>query len=213
MHTLDKTSKTDGDENTTATNESSDARTDAKSARPKPDKRAVTLSLSAPTLIASVVAVVLLLVSGTLSVLLWQSRSDLTDTRAAAADEQHAEQVASDYAVGAATINYQDFNSWVAKLKANTVPQLSNTFDATAPKLQELMVPLQWTSTAQPIAAKVESVTGSVYKVDVFVNVNSTNTQNPQGAQTTVTYSVTVDKNADWKITDVGGTAAALPLK
>ncbi|MFB8004211.1 hypothetical protein [Nocardia sp. NPDC056000] len=176
-------------------------------------KLSVTLSLPVSTLIAGAVAVVLLLVSGTVGVLLWQSRGELADRTAAAADDRHAEQVATDYAVGAATINYKDFNSWVAKLKTNTVPQLANTFDATAPKLQELMVPLQWTSTASPIAAKAESVSGSSYKVDVFVNVTSTNAQNPQGVQTTVTYNITVDKNADWKITDVGGTAAALPLK
>ncbi|MFB7719123.1 hypothetical protein [Nocardia sp. NPDC056100] len=176
-------------------------------------KPSVTLSLPVSTLIAGAVAVVLLLISGTVGVLLWQSRGELADRTAAAADDRHAEQVATDYAVGAATINYKDFNSWVAKLKTNTVPQLANTFDATAPKLQELMVPLQWTSTASPIAAKAESVSGSSYKVDVFVNVTSTNAQNPQGVQTTVTYNITVDKNADWKITDVGGTAAALPLK
>ncbi|MFF2554315.1 hypothetical protein ACFVUS_25165 [Nocardia sp. NPDC058058] len=204
MTTLEQTSA-DAVEETTA------AQHDSKT--PREGKAAVTLSLPVSTLIAGAVAVVLLLISGTLGVLLWQSRGELGDHNAAAADDKRAEQVATDYAVGAATINYKDFNSWVAKLKTNTVPQLANTFDATAPKLQELMVPLQWTSTASPIAAKTESVSGSSYKVDVFVNVTSTNAQNPQGVQTTVTYNITVDKNADWKITDVGGTAAALPLK
>ncbi|MEV6072582.1 hypothetical protein AB0L82_39080 [Nocardia sp. NPDC052001] len=201
MTTLEKTS-----DDTAAETEA--VRKDTRAGKPS-----VTLSLPVSTLIAAAVAVVLLLISGTVGVLLWQSRGELADRTAAAADDRHAEQVATDYAVGAATINYKDFNSWVAKLKTNTVPQLANTFDATAPKLQELMVPLQWTSTASPIAAKVESVSGNSYKVDVFVNVTSTNAQNPQGVQTTVTYNITVDKNADWKITDVGGTAAALPLK
>lgn len=57
------------------------------------------------------------------------------------------------------------------------------------------------------------SETGGIYQVDVFVNVNSTNIQNPDGAQTTVTYNVTLDRGSDWKITDVGGMDAALPTK
>ncbi|GAB2544321.1 hypothetical protein [Nocardia heshunensis] len=207
MTTLAKTETTDDD--TVATAETVTAAKES----PRPGKQTVSLSLPVSTLIASALGVVLVLVAGVLGFLLWQSHSDLADTRAAAADDKHAEQVATDYAVGAATINYKDFNTWLAKLKSDTVPKLSSTFDATAPKLQELMVPLQWTSTATPIAAKVDTATGGVYKVNVFLNVNSTNTQNPQGAQTTVTYSITVDKNADWKITDVGGTNAALPLK
>ncbi|MEU8897899.1 hypothetical protein AB0C65_18700 [Nocardia sp. NPDC048505] len=145
---------------------------------------------------------------------LWQSaKGDLDDQNARAADNRHAEQIATDYAVGAATVNYQDINAWIAKLKANTTPQLSNKFDATAPKLEQILVPLKWTSTATPITAKVISDDNGVYKVNVFVNVSSTNAQSPEGAQTTVTYNVTVDEKSDWKITDVGGVDGALPLK
>ncbi|MFF0456475.1 hypothetical protein [Nocardia africana] len=145
---------------------------------------------------------------------LWLSaRGDLGDREAAAAADRHAEQVATDYAVGASTINFQDYNAWVAKLKANTSAQLANKFDATAPKLQEILVPLKWSSTATPISAVVTSDTGGVYKVNVFLNVNSTNAQTPNGGQTTVTYNVTVDSGAGWKITDVGGMDGALPLK
>lgn len=206
MTTLEKTTSTiTDDEPTVAAPRATE--------QPATERPGLTISLPRSTVVATAVAAVLLVLSATLGIVLWQSSGDLADRDAAAANDKHAEQIATDYAVGAATINYQDFNSWVAKLKSNTVPQLANTFDATAPKLQELMVPLQWVSTATPIAAKVESVSGSVYKVDVFVNVTSTNAQNPQGVQTTVTYSITIDANSDWKITDVGGTAAALPLK
>ncbi|WP_432279302.1 hypothetical protein [Nocardia brasiliensis] len=140
-------------------------------------------------------------------------RAALVPRDSAAADDKHAEQIATDYAVGAATVNFADFNSWVGKLKANTTPALATKFETTAPKLQEILTPLKWTSTATPVTAKVTSESAGIYKVNVFVNVTSTNAQDPNGAQTTVTYNVSVDRNADWKITDVGGMDGALPVK
>ncbi|WP_280455196.1 hypothetical protein, partial [Nocardia brasiliensis] len=143
---------------------------------------------------------------------LWFSaRGELSDRDDAAAANQHAEQVATDYAVGASNINFQDVNSWVAKLKTNTTPQLANKFDATAPKLQDILVPLKWTSTSTPITAKVMNTDNGIYKVNVFLNVTSTSAQTPDGAQTTVTYTVNVDPNNGWKVADVGGVAGALP--
>ena len=175
-------------------------------------KRSVSLSLS--TLMWSAATAVLLIAVIVLTVLLVASRSDLSERDAAAADDRKAEQVATDYSVGAATVRFDDFEAWVGRLKANTTPTLANKFDATAPKLKEILTPLQWTSSASPLAAKVISEDGGIYRVDVFVNVNSTNAQNPGGAQTTVTYTVTVDEGSDWKITDVGGGMdAALPTK
>ncbi|MFB7722522.1 hypothetical protein [Nocardia sp. NPDC056100] len=165
------------------------------------------------TLLWSALVAVPVIIAIVLAVLLVSARGDLADRDARAADDARAEQVASDYAVGAATVNFADFDSWVARLKKNTAPALATKFDATAPKLQDLLTPLKWTSTAAPISAKVVSAAAGVYKVNVFVNVSSTNAQNPDGAQTTVTYNVTVDRNAEWKISDVGGMDGALPLK
>ncbi|QQG90155.1 cytochrome d ubiquinol oxidase subunit II [Mycobacteroides chelonae] len=159
------------------------------------------------------VGLLLVALCATLGFLLLKARGELSNRATAASDEQHAERIATDYAVGAATINYQDLPAWITKLKANTAPAMSSKFDATAPKLQQILLPLKWVSSATPIAAKVESVNGSIYKVDVFVSVNSTTAQTPDGTQTTVTYNVTVDKQSDWKITDVGGTMAALTPK
>ncbi|WP_245672557.1 hypothetical protein [Nocardia anaemiae] len=171
----------------------------------------VSIRFSAIVLGAAIIALVA--ATGVFAALWLSARGDLSDREAAAAADRHAEQVATDYAVGASTINFQDYNAWVAKLKANTSAQLANKFDATAPKLQEILVPLKWSSTATPISAVVTSDTGGVYKVNVFLNVNSTNAQTPDGGQTTVTYNVTVDSGAGWKITDVGGMDGALPLK
>ncbi|MFC9892673.1 hypothetical protein ACFVMC_03180 [Nocardia sp. NPDC127579] len=172
-----------------------------------------TVSVPLASLVLGAVAVLCAILAGLFGFLWMSAKGDLDDMNTQAADDRHAEQVATDYAVGAATVNYQDINAWVAKLKANTTPQLANKFDATAPKLEQILVPLQWTSTAAPITAKVISEDNGVYKVNVFVNVSSTNAQSPEGAQTTVTYNVTVDQNSDWKITDVGGMDGALPLK
>ncbi|GAB4586230.1 hypothetical protein [Nocardia sp. IFM 10818] len=182
----------------------------ARPTRPNPPRRAVSVPLS--TLALSAALTVATLAALILGAFLVAARDNLAERDAAATANSRAEQAATDYAVGASTVNFADFNAWVARLKANTVPALSNKFDATAPKLQELLTPLKWTSTGQPITAKVVSESNGLYKVNVFVNVSSTNAQNPDGAQTTVTYNVTVDRDTDWKITDVGGIDGALPL-
>jgi Mce-associated membrane protein len=178
--------------------------TDAGAAR----HRSISIPISTVAWGTALAAVTILAV--TLAGFLFAARNDLADRDAVAADNKHAEQVATDYAVGASTVNYAEFASWVGRLKQNTAPTLANKFDTTAPKLEELLTPLKWTSTANPITAKVVSDNNGVYQVDVFVNVSSTNAQNPDGAQTTVTYAVTVDRHSDWKITDVGG---GLPMK
>lgn len=174
-------------------------------------RRTVSLPLSSIAWVAAGSA--LLVAACVLAGFLIAARGEISDNRSAAARDAHAEQVATDYAVGASTINFADLNSWLGRLKAGTTPQLANKFEATAPQLQQILGPLKWTSNAAPIAAKVLSADGGVYKVDVFLNVNSTTVQNPNGGQTTVTYSVAVDSRADWKISDVGGTGAALPVK
>ncbi|MTE16726.1 hypothetical protein GLP40_28720 [Nocardia sp. CT2-14] len=145
--------------------------------------------------------------------LLWSTRDDLAARDAVVRDNGRAEQVASDYAVGASTIDYKDAAAWLGKLQAGTSPQLADRFKSTAPQLQAILTPLQWSSTATPITAKVMSESSGIFKVNVFLNVTSTSAQTPQSTQTTVTYSVTVDRNSDWKITDVGGLDGALPVK
>ncbi|RDI62923.1 hypothetical protein [Nocardia pseudobrasiliensis] len=170
-----------------------------------------TLSIRLSTVAVAVAGVALIAATAIFASLWLSARGEVSDRDAAAAADRHAEQVATDYAVGASNINFQDVNAWVAKLKANTTPQLANKFDATAPKLQDILVPLKWTSTATPITAKVMNTDNGVYKVDVFLNVTSTSAQTPEGAQTTVTYTVNVDPNNGWKVADVGGMAGALP--
>lgn len=57
------------------------------------------------------------------------------------------------------------------------------------------------------------SESGGIYKVNAYLNVTSTSAQTPNGAQSTITYSMTIDRNSGWKITEVGGMQNALPIK
>ncbi|WP_225724632.1 MULTISPECIES: hypothetical protein [unclassified Nocardia] len=196
---------------------------DPKTAAPEPDSSSLvgrrvalgsrTVSIRVGTVLRGLAITVATAAAVIFAVLWWSARSDLHNRDAAAADRRHAEQVATDYALGASTIDYQNFPAWMTKLKANTTSQLAAKFDATGPALQQLLTPLRWTSTAKPIAAKVLSESGSSYQVDVFLDVDTTSAQTPDGARTTVTYHVTVDRDSGWKLTDVGGMDGALPVR
>lgn len=98
------------------------------------------------TLVVATVGVLLAAVAATLGFLLVKARGELAARDSSAADQQRAESIATDYAVGAATINYQDLPAWNTKLKANTAPAMASKFDATAPKLQQILLPLKWVS-------------------------------------------------------------------
>lgn len=172
-----------------------------------------TVSVRLTTVRWLTITVVLSVAVAALTAALVSARSQLADRDTTDSAHRRAEQVATDYALGASTVDFADLNAWVGRLKANTTGSLADQFDATAPKLQEILTPLRWTSTAQPISAKVRAETGGIYTVDTFINVTSTNVQNPEGAQTTVTYTIEVDSGADWKISDVGGTNGALPFE
>ncbi|MGV9409294.1 hypothetical protein ACWDOP_05205 [Nocardia sp. NPDC003693] len=172
-----------------------------------------TISVRRSTLVTGAALLAATAVAGTTTTLWLSARSDLNAADAARSADRRAEQVATDYAVGAATIDYTRADAWVGKLKANTSPELAGKFDATAGKLQEILVPLQWMSTAAPVAAKVAGTEGDLYRVHVFVNVTSKSAQNPDGVQTTVTYTVSVDAARGWQVVDVGGSEGAFPVE
>ncbi|MGW4243537.1 hypothetical protein [Nocardia sp. NPDC004722] len=188
---------------------SAEKQTETTDKAPAAAAKTVSIKLSALLTAAAGIALIAALVTVTV---LWQSaRSDLKSRDNQAADDKHAEQVASDYAMGAANLNYADFNAWTVRLKANTTPALAAKFDATASKLQEILVPLKWTSSPTLLSSQVVNRDNGVYKVNVYLNVNSTNAQNPDGVLTTIYYTVNVDPKGDWKVTDVGGMDLPLP--
>ncbi|WP_330179652.1 hypothetical protein OHB26_24815 [Nocardia sp. NBC_01503] len=175
------------------------------------EPRAVSIRLSTVLVAAGIAA--LLALSVTFGVLYASASSELSDRDATAADDRHAEQIATDYALGASTIDYHDVKAWLGRLQAGTTPQLSAKFEATAPQLEQILLPLQWTSKATSLSAAVTSESGGIYKVNAYLNVTSTSAQTPNGAQSTITYSMTIDRNSGWKITEVGGMQNALPIK
>jgi Mce-associated membrane protein len=126
------------------------------------------------------------------------------------ANEARAEQVAMDYAVGAAAMDYKNTAEWKERLTKGTSPALAERLTQAATSMEQITAPLQWTSTSTPISATVRSIDGAKYVVDCFVNVLTKNTQAPEGVQSTATYSVTIDGDNDWLITDVGGIGAIL---
>ena len=131
------------------------------------------------------------------------------DAQARKADNYaHAEKMSLDYAVNAAAMNYQDLGAWKTKLVAGTSPELNDKLAKAADSMQQILVPLQWNSTAQPLVAKVRSSTDGIYTVDTFVSVQTKTVQAPDPLQSTATYSLTIDSNKGWLITDVGGIGA-----
>jgi hypothetical protein len=128
-------------------------------------------------------------------------------------NEQHAEQIALDYAVNAATMNFQDLNTWKGKLVNGTTPGLHDQLTKAATSMEQLLVPLEWNSTSQPLVAKVRSETNGIYVVDTFVSVLTKTTQAPDSLQSTATYSITIDSKNNWQISDVGGIGAVVGAK
>ncbi|MEV4154370.1 hypothetical protein AB0J48_15235 [Nocardia salmonicida] len=178
---------------------------------PEPGARSVTVSV--PALIATALAALAVLAAIIFGVLWLSARGDVAAIEQRAADDRQAETTASTYAVGASQVDFKDLGDWVTRLKTGTTPELSAKFDATAPKLQEILTPMRWTSTGTAISAKVQSRADSLYTVNVFVDVKSTSAQSEAGTRTTVTYAVTLDSARGWTITDVGGIGGILPLK
>ncbi|WP_245649514.1 hypothetical protein [Nocardia shimofusensis] len=157
--------------------------------------------------------VLVLALAATIGVLGWQvhdKSGELSDMHATATDHAHAEQIALDYATAAAEMNFQDLGTWKAHLTRGTSPELSDRLTQAATSMEQIIVPLQWVSTAEPIAAKVQSEENGVYSVDCFVSILTKNSQAPEGIQSTATYRLGIDSSNNWTISDIGGFGAAL---
>jgi Mce-associated membrane protein len=166
------------------------------------------VSLSVRTLITSIVILVLAVGVGVATWMYLGERDKVEAQQSQAANYQHAEQIALDYAVNAATMNFRDLNTWKTKLVNGTTPALNDKLTKAASSMEQLLVPLEWNSTAQPLVAKVRSDTNGIYVIDTFVSVLTKTTQAPDNLQSTATYSITIDSKNNWQISDVGGIGA-----
>ncbi|QZT58616.1 hypothetical protein [Mycolicibacterium austroafricanum] len=176
----------------------------------RPAKQSRQISISLRGFVVGLIIAVLAVAVGVLTWLYVDASRELSAEARAASDRSRAETVAMDYAVNAAQMDYQDFEAWKLKLVNGTSPELKEKLSTAADSMQEILAPLQWKSSARPLAAKVRSDAGGIYVVDAFVSVLTKTMQAPDGLQSTATYSVTMDSNNNWQITDVGGIDAAL---
>lgn len=169
-----------------------------------------TVSISVRTLLASALILTLTVAVGVLAWLYVGSRTELAAQARQGADYQRAEQVASDYAVSAAAVNFRDLASWKQNLVKGTTPELNDKLQKAATSMEQILVPMQWDSTSSALAAKVRSDTNGVYNVDTFVSVLTKSVQAPDGLQSTATYRITIDSNNNWLISEVGGIDAVV---
>lgn len=168
------------------------------------------LSISLKSLFVAGLIVALIAGLGVVAWLWLGAKSRVDEQNREAANRARAEQIALDYATNAAAMNFQDIPAWKNKLVTGTSPELNKRLSGAADQMQQILVPLQWTSTSRPLAAKVRSKAGSGYTVDAFVSVLTKTVQGPDPLQSTATYSVTIDSDQNWQITDVGGIDAAV---
>jgi Mce-associated membrane protein len=171
------------------------------------------ISVSVRTLLFTALVVALLGAIGTLSWLYLGAKAKLDNETRQASSNAHAEKIALDYAVDAAKINFQDLNTWSAHLVKGTTPELKEKLNSAAKDMEQILEPLQWNSTAVPLAAKVRSNANGIYVVDTFVGVETKTMQAPDGLQSTATYSITIDSAHDWQISDVGGIGSVVGRK
>lgn len=180
---------------------------------PSRSPRRLSISVGAASLAYALLIAILV---GALATFVWlyvDAQSKLDANTRKSDNYAHAEKIALDYAVNAAAMNFQDLAAWKSKLVAGTSQELNGKLTKAAESMEQILIPLQWTSSAQPLVAKVRSDTGGFYAVDCFVGVQTKTVQAPDALQSTATYSLTLDSSKNWKITDVGGIGAVVGEK
>jgi hypothetical protein len=165
------------------------------------------VSISIRTLVVGAVIVALVVAAGVMTWLYIGVKTTLDERLVQADNDRHAEQLALDYAVNAAIMDYQDLAPWKQELVKGTTPELKDKLTKAATGMEQILLPLQWSSTASPLVAKVRSDNNGVYVVDTFVSVMTKTVQAGDSLQSTATYSITIDSNNEWLISDVGGIA------
>ena len=182
-------------------------------ASPKATPKGRRISISLRTLAVATVIGGLIAAVGVMTWLYLGAKAKVDDQARQAANSSHAEQIALDYAVNAAVMDYKDLGPWKQNLVKGTTPELNDKLTKAATAMEQILLPLQWSSTAKPLAAKVRSDDNGVYVVDAFVGVMTKTVQAADTLQSTATYSITIDSNNAWKISDVGGIGSVVADK
>jgi Mce-associated membrane protein len=177
---------------------------------PKSTAKGRRISISLRSLGVGSIIVALVAAVGVMTWLYVGEKARLDDQARQAANRTRAEQIALDYAVNAAIMDDKDLGPWKQNLVKGTTPELKDKLTQAATAMEQILLPLQWKSTAKPLAAKVRSQDKGVYNVDAFVSVMTKTVQASDTLQSTATYRITIDSNNAWQITDVGGIDAAV---
>jgi Mce-associated membrane protein len=182
--------------------------------RPKQSpKQRRSVSVSVRTLAVGAVIISLIVGLGVMTWLYIGATTKLDDQARQAADVSRAEKIALDYAVNAAIMDFKDLGPWKQNLVKGTTPELNKKLTEAATSMEQILLPLQWSSTAKPLAAKTRSHDNGLYVVDAFVSVMTKTVQAADNLQSTATYSITINSNDRWLISDVGGIAAVVGEK
>lgn len=141
---------------------------------------------------------------------LWRSDAgELADLRADLAGDRRAEEVAGDYALRVSRVEHTDLDGWRRALQtgvgAELAPKLSAAVDVVGPWLAQM----EYRATGTLLAAQVTARDGDNYTVAAFVEMRSAGRQTPTGVTATAAYTITLNRAADWTITDVGGSGLA----
>ncbi len=187
------------------TEEPADVGVDEPPTAAKSPRRRRSISVGVRTLVVATVITILVGAAATLAWLYIGAQRQLDAQAIASANNARAEKISLDYAVNAATMDFKELQAWKVKLVAGTSQELNDKLSEAAKSMEQIMVPLEWSSTAQPLVAKVRSSTDGTFVVDCFVSVRTKTVQAPEALQSTATYSITIDSESDWQITDVGG--------
>lgn len=171
------------------------------------------ISISLRSLVVGLVMFSLIVATCVMTWLYIGATSKLDEQAAQANNYKRAEQIALDYAVNAAIMDYHDLGPWKTNLAKGTTPELKEKLTKAGTAMEQILTPLEWISNAKPLSAKVRSSNNGVYVVDAFVGVMTKTVQAPDSLQSTATYSITIDSNHDWQISDVGGIAGVLGEK
>lgn len=142
------------------TSEADEAATVKSKSKADSDKSRARVSISVRTLVISAVICVAASAIGVLTWLYIGALDKLSAEARATSNKKHAEEIAQDYAVHAAEMNFQDLNAWKVQLVKGTSPELKEKLTKAAGEMEQILTPLQWVSTARPLAAKVRSDVG-----------------------------------------------------
>ncbi|WP_319449708.1 MULTISPECIES: hypothetical protein [unclassified Mycobacterium] len=177
------------------------------------EAKARRVSVSVRTLALAALILSLIAATGVMTWLYLGANSRLDDQARQVDNNKHAEQIALDYAVNAAIMDFQNLAPWKENLVKGTTAELRDKLNKAATEMDQILLPLQWSSAARPLVAKVRTDNNGMYIVDAFVSVSTKTVQAPDSLQSTATYSITLDRNHDWQITDVGGIDAMVGAK